>query len=414
MGTAAEKRRGTDLSAMMGKIRAALFYAALTIEILVVLIDKSELVNPYESYIFRVTFALTVLVILLSERTWKEWVLLAAAVCVGLISYRVTGRNEILRIVLFVATCRDQSREKMLKTAFWETFTGCLVIFGLAVTGVFGNMTLTMLYRIDVGEETRYTLGFGHPNALHTMAFMLVVLGILSYHTRLRLLHYLCLFLLNAGLYLLTDSRTGTGITAAAILLAALIAVQEKRAPAERAWRRKKWPYIAGSVILLFCIGFSVWAASMSYNLWIIDANRIRWQRFLDEKLTGRITDLYWGGSDHADLPTWKLFSEPGAVRYFDMGWCRLFYWYGIVPALLTAAALLWLIYRCRKTADIASLWMVVILCIYTVVEAHLVSVYIGRNYLLLILGAAFAAAAAEGGGNRYGLPRLILREGAG
>ena len=73
---------------------------------------------------------------------------------------------------------------------------------------------------------------------------------------------------------------------------------------------------------------------------------------------------------------------------YFDMGWVKLFYRYGIIPGgicLVVLLILLWQIYRRR---DACGLMVFVILSVYTVVEAHLVSVYLGRNFLLMMMGS--------------------------
>lgn len=73
--------------------------------------------------------------------------------------------------------------------------------------------------------------------------------------------------------------------------------------------------------------------------------------------------------------------------HYFDMGLVRVFYWYGIVPGIVFVASNIWLIWRFYKNRDGMGLVMLAVLSVYTVVEAHLVSVYIGRNYLLFLTG---------------------------
>ena len=72
---------------------------------------------------------------------------------------------------------------------------------------------------------------------------------------------------------------------------------------------------------------------------------------------------------------------------YFDMGWVKLFYRYGIIPGSLYIAACLALMWKLYKKKDACGLLMFATLAVYTVVEAHLISVYIGRNYLLMLMG---------------------------
>ena len=108
----------------------------------------------------------------------------------------------------------------------------------------------------------------------------------------------------------------------------------------------------------------------------------------VESHLNGRIRDLYYGSIRcEGTTATWSLFSEPGNHYYFDMGFVREFYWYGIVPGLVYVILNIWLIWRFYKNKDGMGLVMLVVLSVYTVVEAHLISVYIGRNYLLFLMG---------------------------
>ena len=69
------------------------------------------------------------------------------------------------------------------------------------------------------------------------------------------------------------------------------------------------------------------------------------------------------------------------------MGWIRLFYWYGIIPACVFIILLLVLMWYCVKKEDYRAFIMIVSLSVYAVMEAHTVSIYIARNYVLFLLG---------------------------
>ena len=60
----------------------------------------------------------------------------------GFVSYRVTGRNEILRIVVFIAACKGTDMKKLLKYVFYMTTAGCLLLVILSVTGIYGRLSL--------------------------------------------------------------------------------------------------------------------------------------------------------------------------------------------------------------------------------------------------------------------------------
>lgn len=379
------------------------FYIGLTIELLMVVIDKSNYSNPIEGYLFRVTFLLFACKLILTRYERREWVILVLLEGIGFISYRVTGANDMIRIVTFVAACKGIPLKEMLRYTFYVTLAGCLVIVALAVTGIYGDVSLTQAFghesmesTLYIGEkpaaETRYTLGMGHPNALSCMFFMLVALGVYVWFERMKWYSYLFLLLLDAGIFLLTESKTSMLITTAFLLGAFLITCVKKL-------RNMPLLYICGLLVFLLCIAFSVDAA--------VCAQRVRdaqWNEFyylnprdnahivalgkIDRHISGRIVSLTDSADNNGSIETWSAFSRPNNMNYyFDMGWVKLFYRYGVVPGCLYIAACLALMWRMYKRRDACGLLLFATFAVYTVVEAHLISVYIGRNYLLMMMG---------------------------
>lgn len=380
-----------------------LFYAGLTIELLVVIIDKSNYTNPIEGYLFRITFLLFAAKLLLTRLDVKEWAVIWAFEAVGFISYRITGANDIIRIVTFVAACKDIPLRQMLKYTFYVTLAGCMVIVLLSVSGIYGDISLTQAYGresaeetiyvgVEAAPETRYTLGMGHPNALSCMFFMLVALGVYVWFDRIKWYLYLFLMLLNVGVYQLSGSKTSMIITTAFIGGAFVISVGRKL------WNSKVI-YLCGLLVFALCIAFSVDAA--------VSAQRVRdaqWNEFfylnprdnahivtlgrIDRFLSGRIVTLTDSEQNDGMIQTWSLFSDENNMNYyFDMGWVKLFYRYGVIPGILYVAVCLALLWQFYKRKDACGLVLFVAFAVYTVVEAHLISAYIGRNYLLMMMG---------------------------
>ena len=81
---------------------------------------------------------------------------------------------------------------------------------------------------------------------------------------------------------------------------------------------------------------------------------------------------------------------------YFDMGWVKVFYRYGVIPGILYVSANLLLLWRLWRKRDACGLALFVMFAVYTVVEAHLISAYIGRNYLLIMMGCEVAESSRE------------------
>ncbi len=380
-----------------------LFYAGLTIELLMVIIDKSNYTNPIEGYLFRITFLLFAAKVMLTKYGWREWAVIFFLEAAGLVSYRVTGANDMIRIVTFVAACKNIPLRQMLKYVFYVTLAGCMAIVLLSVTGIYGEISLTQAYGreaaeetryvgVEAAEETRYTLGMGHPNALSCMFFMLAALGVYLWFDRMKWYLYLFLMLLNVGVYVLTGSKTSMLITTAFIAGAFVMSVC-------KALRESRAVYLCGFLVFFLCIGFSVDAAA--------SAQRVRdaqWNEFfyenprdnghivmlgrIDRYINGRIVSLTDSEQNDGMIQTWSLFSNENNMNYyFDMGWVKLFYRYGVIPGIFYAAACLALLWYFYKKKDACGLVLFAAFAVYTVVEAHLISVYIARNYLLMMMG---------------------------
>ena len=377
-----------DWKSILKTVGTYSFYLAVMIEIMLVLLDKSEFLYPFEGWTFRITFLLCFIKFLCaectSEYTIRDNIGIAVLLILGTISYYATGRNEILRIVLFLAACKGEDMIRCLKMVFWITLIGCTGIILLSISGIYGAATLTQDFGRG-GVETRYVLGMGHPNALQCMVWMISSLGMYLYHTKWKWFHYLAVWILNLLFFFLTDSKTSMAIITAAVVLF-LIADHLHAKWGKRLFSAANIAAVAGS------IGLSFFAAKDAMSLfkyyWGAPLTRkVQIYLFLDKLLTGRIHSLVDTTYKEGTISTWSMFSSPHNTYYFDMGWVRLFYWYGIIPGIIVVACLFLLLGYFYKRDRLAEMILFSTYSVYTIVEAHIVSVYIGRNYLLFIAG---------------------------
>ena len=369
------------------KIAYGSFYLGVIIEVLMVIIDKSALINPIESRLFQLTFLLFLIKTCLTRYDKKEYAVIAAFLALGAISYFVTGRNDIVRIVMFLAACKDVDMQKCLKLVFYMTLTGCLIIMFLSFFGIGGDLALTQDYGRG-SVETRYTLGMGHPNALQCMVWALTVLALYLYGEKWKWYGYVAALAVNTGFFFLTDSKTSLAAAVFAVGFTWIICK----------CKGEKIIKLCGIGSILVTVGsiiLSIVVACKAHYVyeydWGIDKSKTAYAyKVLDNILTGRMRSLCDNERWEGTISTWKLFAEPANNYYFDMGWIRLFYWYGIIPGLIVVAVILiWMIQCCRRKENMV-LMIIVSIAVYTVFEAHMVSAYIGRNYLLFILGASW------------------------
>ena len=370
---------------IFSKIAYSCFYLGVIVEVLIVLVDKSAYINPIEGRLFQVTFLLFLIKVCLTKYTFKEYVAVFLFCVLGAVSYFVTGRNEIIRVVMFIAACKDVDMKRCLKYVFYMTLIGCAIIILLSVTGIYGAVSLTQEYRMN-GVETRYTLGMGHPNALQCMVWALTTLGLYLYAEKLKWYHYGLISMVNLFFFLLTDSKTSLLVTIFTIALAYLLANKKLE-------KLSRLGAIAGIILTIISVVSSVIIAGNAYRVYdyVWNGDRSPVTLFfakLSDVLTGRIRILVENDTFEGTIKTWSLFSRPGNNRFFDLGWVRLFYWYGIIPAcIFVVVMLLVMLYCCRKK-DYMPIMLITSFALYTVIEAHGISVYLARNYVFFLIGA--------------------------
>jgi hypothetical protein len=373
-----------DRKELHSKIAYGSFYLAVIIEVFVVIIDKSSYTNPIEGRLFQLTFVLCLLKVCLTKYDRKEYATIFLFCVLGAISYLVTGRNEIIRLVMLVAACKDVEMQKCLKLVFWLTLAGCCGIMLLSIAGIYGAVSLTQ----DYGRgyiETRYTLGLGHPNALHCMVWALTTLGLYLYAEKMKWIQYLVVILINAAAFILSDSRTSVLVAAFTIGMSYL------SVPTRREWVKKMsaWCNLlatAGSIavsVIIAANAFRVYSYDWEWNgdpstIFFVKLNRL---------LNGRIRILTETDGWEGSISSWSLFSKPDTEYYFDMGWIRLFYWYGIIPAGVFIAVLFAVIIYCYHKKQYMAITLIAAFSVYSIIEAHAVSVYLARNYIFFLVG---------------------------
>ena len=355
----------------LDNICAGLFYLGLAAEILLVIWDKSSWTDPYMGQICRMTFLLFAVCCACSVRksTMAEDIVFAIGVLIGALSWRFGGRNDLLRIVIFLRAAGTVSVPRAMKVTFVSSAMGCLGLVGLAFAGIQGHLYQT--YDYGHGVETRWDLGLGHPNSLHCMAAMLLIFGLYLFEKKMKLYLYVLLGVGNVLLYGLTRSNTAFAISMLALMLSLLLHYGKKLAAGNAV-------YFLGELFLFGGLLFSVFCGIYRPSgHWLLEK--------LDHVLTGRISSLWTTTFHEGTLSTWKWFGQRLNVCYFDLGWLRVVYWYGVIPALVIIGLTFALLEHARKTRDKAAFMLLLCFGLYTVFEAHLVSAYIGRNYALFI-----------------------------
>lgn len=349
------------------------FWLAFVIELLIVLIDKSAYINPIEGQLFRITFLLCCIKIAATKYSRDEWLCILFFGVVAFVSYLVNERDETVRIVAFVAACKGVDLKKMLRVAFAVTLVGIVLLFTLSVTGIYGVLTVTANFGRGPFPgivETRYCFGMGHPNAFQCMVFMASTLLLCAEAEKMKFYHFIVLAFINFLSYRYTDSNTSLLVALAVIGGVMLLKYVGPL-------RKSRFVYVAAAVFVLIIVIFSVIGSHIG--------RETPFMYELDQILNGRFQ--YAHMIENARVENWKLFASPANTEYFDAGFIRLFYWYGIIPGVIYVLINLYLIYWSYRKGDYTIVVLVTGYTLFTIMEAHLISVYILRNYLFILLG---------------------------
>ena len=205
------------------------------------------------------------------------------------------------------------------------------------------------------------------------------------YNLKLRWYHYIAALFINIIFFMLAGSKTAL-LVAVYTIVAFFIATIIKK-------RRICRLFALGNIFLyVVSIAFSIFVAKDAMCLWDYFTQGIYCEKAifyekLNRILTGRISSLFETIRFEGTMQTWRLFSSPENSYYFDMGWVRLFYWYGIIPASIAVVVLAGFLFWFYKKGKLAEIVLITVFALYTVVEAHAVSVYIARNYVFFIIG---------------------------
>lgn len=355
------------------KIGSVCFWLALVVELLIVTVDKSAYINPIEGQLFRLTFLLCCMKIAATKYSRNEWLCILFFGAVAFVSYLVNDRDETVRIVAFIAACKGVDLKKMLKVTFWLTLTGSVILFALSGLGIFGDFKITANF--GRGEypsiiETRYCFGMGHPNAFQGMLFMMITLCLCLYAEKMKWYHFVFLAFINYFAYCYTDSNTGFLVCTAVIAGVALLKYCKPL-------QKSKSIYLLGALFVISIVVFSAIASHTGIENKLISR--------LDTILNGRFKFAH--KIEAARLENWLPFASKANTEYFDAGFIKLFYWYGIIPGMLYVLMNLYLIYQSFRKEDYTIVVIVAGYTLFTIMEAHLISFYMLRNYLFIFMG---------------------------
>lgn len=345
-----------------------LFWTAFTAEVIFFALKKFDISLPYQSLILRGICGLFCLKILLTDYTKKEWSAILLCGALGVIAYFASGRgiDILFRAVAMAAASKGVSRKRAFQILF---YTLLITDLWTIAQGFLGNKMLVDVRDYGRGAvEKRYTFGFSHANTFHFAMWSLMTLFIYLYHSKLKAWHYAVFAALGVFITWATRSRTGGGLMFFTLALFLLFTYYKPLLS------HKKLLFSGGLLLFLVCVGLSV--------ITIVNGTQGAVMGRLNALLTGRIQWAY----NAVQESFFSLFSQQGNELFIDMGYVRLIYSYGLIPAVLFLAAVVYLLWDSVHTGDFLTYVFVLSLILFTTIEAQQVNCDITYNYMLLLL----------------------------
>ena len=351
------------------KIGKILFLIGILIELVVMVTDHISFIElPFRGRFTHVAFVIFGMKILFTHYTWFQWGVMAASGILGAVSYLTCGDEYVIRAIVFIFAAKNIDMEKVLKMILHGMLAGTILIVGLSLLGVAGEVKLTAYYgRGDL--ETRYMLGFNHANNLHDVVWYLLVITLLITVEKWNWKHYLLVTVGNIGLFFLTISRNGMIAVQLLIISCALMKYFPKL-------KEMKFPYLLGGVGLIICL-WMTWLGG-AYG-----AVHSKLAAFFDRFLTNRL-EMIW---EYAPISAWKVFPEGRELLYVDNGFATLFFHYGYVVGVAYIILLLYMLFRLYKNKDGIGLCVLVTTIFVTFIETTFIfNVSLLCNMALIVI----------------------------
>lgn len=347
----------------VGKI---LFIAAFLMLLLVDYVSATGVRILFSGRAFQLAILFMGLKIVLTRYTRNEWVVLGLGGVLAVISFLHTHSYFVCMLIMLLMASKDVSARLLIRLYTVIVFVITALTAVLAVTGVRGDVFLVQDFRGD-GLETRYCMGFTHPNTFHIVCIQLMLSLIWLYWKKLKWYHFGILFGINLLITYFTDSRTNLLIGSAVFIAYLLL---------------KIWPGIS-RWIGIYLAGFGVLVLSLILSVLApVYGNTTPFLNKLDELWTHRIRLSYWVRFQSEVT----LFSGEEFQVNCDMGFVNTAYNYGMVIVLLVIGIIIWKLFDITKRRDSVVLVGIVACMIFYLGERFSSGEFITRNLMFVYM----------------------------
>lgn len=316
-----------------------------------------------------VAFCFFVLKNLKTRYTKKEILVASVIIFVGVCTWISTGSMSAFWCAIIVASMKNVSIKKVLKIMLFVSMAITVIVMLLSLCGIYGEVYKVYFGRVET-SEIRFHLGAKHPNSLHFRYLFAVSLIFALLYERMKSYHYVILFALNAGLAVLTLSRTGFICTSLVIGAMALCRYLPK------IFATKYTYAIVNIACACFIVGSLV--GVIGY-----DTNSGLWSLF-NKIASGR---LELGNQCFAMYGLTFFGTKVDELIVFDMGIPRVLIENGVLVFIMVYAGMFAVMYYFFKKKNYKYIILIAVFLLYSMFEK--MNMYAYYNIQIIIMGFA-------------------------
>lgn len=148
----------------------------------------------------------------IQKNTWKEWILSAAFIVCGYLSWKACGDRSSFLFMITICACKNVDIDKLIKSDVIVRLSSIILRISLAFIDIVPNNV-----NVEIGGRERTFFSWGHPNGMGMCMLLLCVEWIYVRHKKMRWYEYI----LIVGLVIFLD-RTVNSRTSELVILVML------------------------------------------------------------------------------------------------------------------------------------------------------------------------------------------------
>ena len=319
-------------------------------------------IGHHSTLLREMAVVLLFLKVLTTRYNRKEFAIIATLLTLAFVNYKVSGNTRALYNFLILCALKNVDLKKVFKVALASLIFIVTLMAVLALTGVTGIVSVTENFGRGSANsqfsevETRYYMGYIHPNTWAQAMFSMLTLIVAAFYEKIDWKGILVIALINYAVYRLAVSRT----CFIAGLALVILLIWDKYA-------KKLFDFIVIRAGILAGVS-ALWAIIFTVNVDI--DNSLNWQ-IIDWRLfTGRIRQA----QAYYERFGLSLFGKkiPDVLEngyILDMGYMRMLLENGVIIFVLMYLGMLILLIYAMKNKRNDIIIITIAICLYGIYE---------------------------------------------